>query len=111
MGLLLVLCILKKREYVGLYVQKSSLLSYGPKEGGLFLTELTLARVDSSLNCLQVEPWSGNSRTVNFTMPMQLPGVIKKLIGIYLHQSLKFLRTPMTDFSSYDDSLAVPWVA
>ena len=30
---------------------------------------------------IQVEAWNGNTRTVHFTMPMQLPAVIKKLIG------------------------------
>ena len=29
----------------------------------------------------QVEEWVGNTRTVHFTMPMQLPAVIAKLIG------------------------------
>lgn len=28
-----------------------------------------------------MEPWTANTRTVHFSMPMQLPGVIKKLIG------------------------------
>jgi len=36
--------------------------------------------VDKDENA-QVESWQGNTRTVHFTMPMQLPAVLTKLVG------------------------------